>query len=151
MRPEMRAHIAANIKNHGQHLVCVHATHDSSGDFVPFVYTIGNHEHGLPELLLLGDNDDVYCQIINILGEEQRRRGKAFLAGELVDFSAKYPALIGDGGRRGREEYAVQAGVYYGVEDFQLRQVFLSDNHGFHHGHPQFDTRYLNHPILADQ
>ena len=151
MRRDVREHIAANIKNHGQQRVCVHATAGDTGDFIPFVYTIGNHERGLPELLLIGDNDAVYCQILNILGETQRQRGRAFDLGELVDFSAMYPALVGDGGRRGRQEYAVQASVYYGTENFRVQQIFLSDSNGYHYNQPEFDVRYLDCPILADK
>jgi hypothetical protein len=59
------------------------------------MYTIGNHERGLPELLFTGDTDDAWAGVLNRLGyimREQRR--DAFRHGELVSVGGKFPVKI---------------------------------------------------------
>lgn len=126
----LKEKIRANIANYGQHVVCVGISKGDPADFLPFVYTIGNHQLGLPELLLIGQSDDLFVSIVNAVGEVQREGGKAFTHGERVDFSARLPALIVEAGQRGRDEYAVQAGVYYGTDNFEVRQILLPDRNG---------------------
>lgn len=131
--------IADDISKYGQHIVSVgqyaDKTHpDYSEDFQPFAYTIGNHEKGLPELLYVGDIDDVYIQILNILGEMQRAQKKAFQHGEMIDYSAKFPARVIDAGLKGRKIYAFGVERYYNTEKFELLQVLLCDHNGKYPG-----------------
>ena len=149
MQDKMRALIAGHIQDFGQHLISVHGSVGGPQDFQPFIYTIGNHGVGLPELLLIGAISDTRSRVLNILGETQRGRGSPFLHGESVDFTAKYPALICDAGQIGRDEYAVQAGVYYRTENFEVRQVLLCDQNGCYPGDHGCLPPYSDQPILT--
>jgi uncharacterized protein DUF4262 len=95
-----------------------HRTDRDPPDFQPFLYTIGNHERGLPELLLIGTAEEPFHRLLNRLGEMQRERGKGFEHEELVDFGGKSPVRVIDVGKLGHDEYTVQAGVLYGSEDY---------------------------------
>ena len=149
MQDKTRTLIAGHIRDFGQHLISVHSLVGDPLGFQPFIYTIGNHGVGLPELLLVGVTSDTRSRILNILGEMQRWRGNPFLHGENVDFTAKYPALICDAGQTGRDEYAVQAGVYYRTENFEVRQVLPCDQDGRYPGDPGCLPPYSAQPILT--
>jgi hypothetical protein len=149
MTNEMRKKIRNNILKFGQHVVLVQASEGDPADFLPFVYTIGNHEAGLPELLLIGAADGVYGRILNIVGDIQRERGTPFQFGELVDFTAALPARIIDAGQRGRDEYAVQAGVYYRRDDIAIQQVLLPDQNGKYPGEAGCQPPYCDQPLLT--
>jgi hypothetical protein len=148
MTDEMREKIRQNILKSGQHVIRVQASPGDPPDFLPFVYTIGNHEAGLPELVLIGAADETYHRIVNIIGEAQRTRGTPFEVGELVDFTARLPARIADAGQRGRDEYAVQAMVYYGRDDIAVQQILLSDQNGTFPGEPGCLPPYCDQPLL---
>jgi hypothetical protein len=150
MRADVSAQIGGNISRSGQHVVSVWATDDSPPEFQEFVYTIGNHQAGLPELVLIGDCDDLYVRIVNIIGKMQRDRGEALQHGEVIDFGAPLSALIVDAGRRGREEYAVQAGVFYGTDIFEVRQILLPDENGRYPGDPECLPPWCEQPVLTD-
>lgn len=149
MREDIRARIAANIANHGQHVVCVGCSAGDPADFLPFAYTIGNHGAGLPELLLIGSINEIRVRILNILGQIQRDRGSAFQPGEIVEFTARLPARIVDAGRTGQAEYAIQAGVCYGTEQLDVRQVLLPDQHGRYPGDSGCLPPYSEQPVLT--
>lgn len=145
----MRAQIRAHIDSHGQHLMRVLLTAQDPADALPFVYTIGNHERGLPELLLIGSAEPVFLNIVNMLGEVQRDRGRAFRHLELVDLGGSFPVRILDAGRAGRETYAVQVGSFYGTDDYRVRQVLLCDEQGRFPDDPACDPSYRSQPILG--
>jgi hypothetical protein len=149
MRDGIHAKIAENIQRFGQHLVRVHAGAASTDDFEPFVYSIGNHAMGFPELLFVGDNDEWCCNILNILGRIQRERGSAFLGGEKVDYTAQFPALIMDAGQRGRDEYAVQVGVFFGTDEFNVCQILLPDQNGRYPGEAGCLPPYCEQVVLG--
>ncbi len=144
----IRGLIGQHIERYGQHLVCVRRSQGDVEGFVPFVYSIGNHERGLPELLLIGEDEDMIARALNALGEVQRERGTPFRHGELVDFTAKFPALIIDAGARGREEFAVQVSVYYRTEDFEVRQVIVCDPAGRFPDHPDCAEPWRSQQLL---
>jgi hypothetical protein len=149
MRDDIRKKVSADIGAFGQHLVGVGRSADDPDDFLPFVYTIGNHEAGLPELLLIGDSGDLGPRILNILGRMQRERASAFGHGELVDFSARLPARLSDARARGRDEYSVQVGVYYRTERFEVSQVLLPDADGRFPGETGCMPPYSLQPVLT--
>ena len=124
----------------------------SEGDpegFLPFAYTIGNYEAGLPELLLIGNSGATRGRILNILGDIQRKRRTPFEVGERVDFTAKLPARIIDGGQRALDDYVVQACVYYGRWDIPVRQVLLPDQNGIYPGEVGCEPPYSLQPLLT--
>jgi len=145
----VREQIRRNIDRHGQHLMRILLTEDDPQDALPFVYTIGNHERGLPELLLIGFAEPGFLDILNRLSEIQRERNIAFCHGELVDLGGTYPVRIVDAGAVGREEYAVQVSVFYGTDDYQIRQVLICDLAGRFPDDPGCDAAYRSQPVLS--
>jgi hypothetical protein len=139
----------ANHHRHGQFLMRVQLTVDDPPDAEPFVYTIGNHEHGMPELLYIGAADDGFSSLLNMLGEMQRRRGKAFADGELVETGALYPIRMQDGGLEARTDYAVQAGVFYGTDVFADMQIIIPVRNGRWPEDPACDPAYAGQKILS--
>lgn len=149
MKRDVHARIAADIRVHGQHVISVARSLGDPIGFLPFVYSIGNHGRDLPELLLIGGSDKLYVGILNILGQTQRERGTALQHGELLDFTARLPARVVDAGRKGCDEYAIQAGVFYGIDGFAVRQTLLPDQNGRFPGDLGCLPPYSNQPVLA--
>lgn len=146
----MRDMVSRNIATHGQHLVQVLLTEEDPDDALPFIYTIGNHERGLPELLVVGHADDDHMWILNFLGDLQRSRGKPFEHGELVSLGGTLPVKVMEAGPIGREGYAVQVGVYYRTQDFRVMQVLLCDPAGRYPDDPECDEDYRKpQPVLS--
>jgi hypothetical protein len=146
----MRDMISDHVARHGQHIVQVLLTVDDPDDALPFVYTIGNHERGLPELLIIGNADDDDMWTLNFLGDLQRNRGKHFQHDELVSLGGTLPVKLVDAGRVGREQYAVQVGVYYGTEDFGVMQVLICDPAGRYPDDPECEEVYRSQqPVLS--
>lgn len=118
--------IARNIARSGQHLFAIGGGNGSE----PFFYTIGNHEKGLPELLVIGKfSPDVMGAMLNHMCDQQRKLGKAFPEGSL-DIDWTYPVKMRTCGERAKQEYTIQAGRYYGTEDYAVMQVMLCDRNG---------------------
>lgn len=145
MREQIRRHIDA----HGQHLMRILLTESDPADALPFVYTIGNHEHGLPELLLIGFTEPEFMNLVNRLGEIQRERKRGFEHGELVDLGGTFPVRIVEAGTVGRDQYAVQAGVFYGTDDYRVRQILICDDAGRFPDHAECDPPYRSQPVLS--
>ena len=139
--------IRRHISESGQHVQRVSAGEEP--DEPAFMYTIGNHQHGLPELLIIGPTASQFIDLLNYLGEIQRKLGRAFGHEELVDLGAKFPVRIVDAGAEGRNDYAIQVGVFYGTEDFEIRQVLLCDQLGRWPDNPDCEEPYRNQPILG--
>ena len=148
-RAEVDDRIRADIQAYSQHVICVGITKDDPDDALPFTYTIGNHERGLPEILLIGWCDDIAVRIVNILSRMQRDRKKGFQEGELVDYGAKCLARMIDGGSKGCAEYAFGVGTYYRVKAFEIRQVLLPDHEGRYPGEPGCLSPYSLQPLLS--
>ena len=115
-----------------------------------FIYTIGNRERGLPDLLVLIPCGpfEAYAHVLNILGSMQAERGTPFSNGELVDYTAKFPALIIKASPVARDEYTVQAGQYYDTEDYEVLQVLFPDPQGIYPNDPHCDSIYQV-PVLG--
>jgi hypothetical protein len=142
--------IRAIIEAHGQMLMRVHPDATDPPGTLPFVYTIGNHQHRLPELLVVGfDGTGFEAQVLNLLGAMQRQRRAGFHDGELVSLSGPLPVRIIDAGAAGRSEFAVQVGVYYGTDEFDVRQIVLPDPNGRWPGDPQCETPFSRQPLLS--
>lgn len=145
---EIEARVRRNIAAHGQHIWSIGLTEDDPPDAYAFAYTVGNHECGLPELLITGPIADSYGAVLNLLGKLQRERGRGFEHGELVSLGGKYPVRILDAGEAGRTEHAVQVGNYYRTDAFEVRQVLICDPDGRWPDDPLCAEGYRDQPIV---
>jgi hypothetical protein len=118
-----------------------------------FSYTIGNHEKGLPELIAVypggKEMSERLAGSLNHAGEIQRERGVPFEHGELVSLGGRLPVRIVDATIRGKAEYTLGVGKYYGTEDYQVRQTVLPDRDGRYPGDPLCAEPYASLPGLS--
>jgi hypothetical protein len=140
---EFHTDTAEHIREYGRSIISVF---DGEGDEIPFAYTIGNTERGLPELLVIGTTKAYF---LNNLSQLMIDRGSPFKDGELVDLGGKYPvriSLTNDG--RAQDDYTIQAGQYYGTEEYPVLQVLLCDKEGRFPGEAECQRPYCDVPIL---
>ena len=149
IREEIREKIAAA----GQAVQLVYRHKDDPPDSQPWMYTIGNHAVGLPELLVVDgfheDDLELPVSVLNRLGKMQRDRGEAFADEELVSVGGKYPLRIVDAGEIGRAKYATLVGLYYGTRDYEVRQVVAPDTQGRWPETPGCEVPFARQPILS--
>jgi hypothetical protein len=139
---QLHERVADDIERHGQHLMGV----GGGADNLPFMYTIGNHRLGLPELLVIGSLE--IGDVLNYLGDMQRRAGKP-LAG-LVSLGGKWPVKIVDAtGARTKAEYTIQVGQHFRTEDYRVSQVVIPDRDGRFPGEPGCTEPYASVPLLG--
>lgn len=128
--PDMlRPEIERGIATHGQQLVGVAPAEDDPPGTPVYGYTIGNHAYGLPELLVLG----MPCSglgVLNILSTILRKQERAFRNGELVDLGGKLPIKVVEASPRAKSDYTIQAGQFWGTEDYRVQQVLVPDQQG---------------------
>lgn len=136
--------IQQNIAKHGRHIFCIFDNEP------PFLYTIGNHEWGLPELLIVGDSDDTFAHVLNRLSQMMRdpKRG-AFRHGELVSLGGKFPIKVVDASARAKQEFTLVVGHYYGTENYRVQQIVLCDPQGKFPGDPGCAEPYASQQVLA--
>jgi hypothetical protein len=146
----IRDDIHRKIARHGQCVQVVYLTKDDPpGVHQPFMYTLGNHERGLPELLIVGTTEKVFVDVLNRLGKIQRDRSEALTDGEIVSVGGKYPLRVVDAGEVGRTQYATFVGIYYETDIYEVRQVLLPDTQGRWPDTPGCDAPYRDQPILS--
>jgi hypothetical protein len=145
----LRAQIREKIAKSGQAVQIVYLTERDRPGARPFMYTIGNHALGLPELLIVDTDLDAFAGVLNRLGKIQRDRKLAFADEERVSIGGKFPLRIVDAGELGRTEYATFVGIYYGTQDYDVRQVLLPDTKGRWPDTPGCDLPYANQPVLS--
>ena len=111
-----------------------------------FTYTIGNQIHGLPELLVIGTHEGY---LLNVLSEKMLQRGCAFADGELVKSSnGKVTVKIINADAQAREEYTIQAGRFFGGENYAVQQVLLPDPDGRFPDEPKCRKPFSTIPVL---
>jgi hypothetical protein len=130
---ELGAKIRDNIDRYGQHVMSVGSGHAEAADFI---YTVGNHESEMPELLITGKIAHAFAPVLNQLGKLQRDRGFGFRDGEVVSLGGKYPVYMIDAGEAGRTQCALFVGSFYGTKEFELLQVLFPDPEGRWPGDP---------------
>jgi hypothetical protein len=101
-----------------------------SDDEPPFIYTIGNHDLGLAELLLIGFDPYDMVWVLNVAAKVQRDRGRMFEHLETVDGIATMPLRFYDPDPKVRDLFTIQAGNYHGHQDYAVRQLLLPDKQG---------------------
>jgi hypothetical protein len=134
-----------NIKSAGRMVLCVCPT---EGEMLPlaFSYTIGNQAKGLPELLVIGSPRGTY---LNEMSERMIKQGKAFDHGEVINTNGKYRIKIINATYEAHENYTIQAGVYFGTQDYKVQQIILSDEEGRLPGEVGCAPDYAAIPILV--
>lgn len=133
----LRTAVQANIDRAGQHLFAIFGDGDAPG----FIYTIGNANHALPELLLIGDfSPQSVAPILDVVGRRMRETGQFPL--EELDVGATYPVRTRLAGERAKSEYTLQVGEYLGHEEYAVVQLLLADPAGRYPGEQGCDPRY---------
>ena len=145
----IRSQIREKIAKAGQAVQIVYLTELDRPGSRPFMYTIGNHAHGLPELLIVDTDREAFAGVLNRLGKIQRDRKIAFADEERVSIGGKFPLRIVDAGEIGRTQYASFVGLYYGTRDYEVRQVLLPDTHGRWPDTAGCDLPYARQPVLS--
>jgi hypothetical protein len=115
----------------------------------PFIYTIGNAERGLPELLIIGAADNSIGDVLNVIGEKMRERGRPFDNGELINIGGKFPLKAINTTPKAKEDYTIQAGQYLGHEDYAVQQLLIPDKHGRFPGDPKCEEPFASCPLLS--
>jgi len=146
---QLREQIRQKIAAAGQAVQLVYLTEQDPPGPQPFMYTIGNHHFGLPELLIVDTDLAAFADVLNRLGKIQRDRGSALADEERVDIGGRFPLRIVDAGEIGRTGYATFVGIYYGTRDYEVRQVLLPDTNGRWPDTPGCDLPYARQPVLS--
>lgn len=145
IREQLRQKIAAA----GQAVQIVHLTEGDPPGTQPFMYTIGNHQVGLPELLIVDTDLAAFAEVLNRLGKIQRDRKAAFADEERVSIGGKFPLRIVDAGDIGRSKFATFVGMFYDTRDYEVRQVLLPDPQGRWPDVPGCALPYARQPVLS--
>jgi hypothetical protein len=115
-------------------------------DGYSFAYTIGNHLKGLPELLVIGTTNGAF---LNDLSQMMIDTGRPFLNGQLVRIGdARLPVKIIRANSTAQADYTIQAGQYFGHEDYDVMQVLIPDPAGKFPGENGCQEPYSLFPIL---
>lgn len=131
----MKDLISKHIANDGQHVFFI-------GGYPAFSYTIGNHEQGLPELLVIGSFPPaVVGGMLNQMGAMMREQGKAFDEG-LLDIEWSMPVKVRKATDAAKSEYTIQVGQYYGSQDYSVLQVMVPDRDGRYPGDEGVDDMF---------
>ncbi|MGD0189705.1 MAG: DUF4262 domain-containing protein [Rhizomicrobium sp.] len=142
------AAVRSNITRHGQHVMSV--TEGSGPCDGDFVYTVGNHGAGMPELLITGKISRSFAPVLNHLGKLQRDRGFGFRDGEIVSLGGKHPVHMVDAGEAGRTQRALFVASFYGTCDFALLQVICPDSEGRWPDDPACAEGFSSQRIMKD-
>jgi hypothetical protein len=90
------------------------------------MHTIGNHQLGLPELLMLGDNR--IAPILNAVCEVMRKNNRPFRQDELIDLGAVFPLRILND--EATKCFTQRVGNYYGTNDYDVQLILMPDIFG---------------------
>jgi hypothetical protein len=139
----IRQRTEGDIAEYGRTVICVAGEADS----LPFAYTIGNWTQGLPELLVIGTARGGF---LNDLSRKLIERGRAFQDGQLVGLGGKKPVKIINANQDAQESYTIQAGNYFGTDDYPVQQVLIPDRNGRFPIDPECLPPYSNFPVLRN-
>ncbi|RIA46424.1 uncharacterized protein DUF4262 [Hephaestia caeni] len=106
-----------------------------------FAHTIGNANHGLPELLAIGAfMPGRILQILAQIGHGMRKAGMA--PDSEIDLGRTYPIRTRLAGPVARSRYTTDAGAYLGHDKYTVIQLLFADPSGRYPGEPGCDPRY---------
>jgi hypothetical protein len=145
MNKKFHARTATDIRRHGRTIVAVFSRHDDPLPF-GFAYTIGNAARGLPELLVIGTTD---AGFLNLLSQKMIDAGAAFDNGQIVLIpGARAPVKVIAASAVARDEYAIQAGQYFGTESYPIMLVLIPDRAGKFPGEAGCAAPFSTIPVL---
>jgi hypothetical protein len=109
------------------------------GNEPSYGYTIGNHERGLPELLVVSVDADIAYSLemdesLEAVCLRMREQNRAFKNGELVDVGRGYLLKVINAGDDVKSTYTSEVGDYYETDDYAVQQVLLPDEQGRYAG-----------------
>jgi hypothetical protein len=134
--------IQDKISQYGQQLIGIF---DSNP---PFIYTIGNHEHGLPELLNVGLDPQVVGSALNALGRKMREDAKP-LSGD-VNIGGQFSVRIIEAtNKMVKDKYTIQVGHYYRTHNYRVLQIIIPDPNGYWPTDPRCARPYTEQPLLG--
>ncbi len=138
--------IADDIAHTGRSVICVASDLKSSP---AFVYTVGNHLHGLPELLMIGWSHTKAGAVLNAISDMAAEVGRAFNSGEEIDVGGDAPLKVIDTSWVAKEFYTIQAGEYLETQNYRVQQLIVPDHAGRFPGDPQCARPYRDQLILG--
>lgn len=138
------------IKEFGQAIVGV-----GDDNVTEFFYTIGRHERGLPELLLIGNYDfGQGCMVLNVVNDLDKDGHPKILT--IPD--SRLPT--GEEGKvkcvrlkaSAKEEYTIQVQRYYQIDpsEYTVLQVLVGDLNNRFPGDPKCEMPWASVPVLAE-
>ena len=139
--PSSHDRTAEFIDRFGWKLCGVHG----DDDHFPFIYTVGNYQCGLPELLAI---NCVNGHLVNSLCEIMRKRKGPFRDGELIKTRYHEYPLKALNTNDDARKYAWQVDAYYGTDDYAVQQIVIPDSVGRFPGDPRCDVPHCLVPIL---
>ena len=139
---EFSDRISKCIRQYGWQLQGVMGDEDN----FPFIYSIGNQEVGLPELLMIGNRDG---STLNALCKIMRENNRPFENGELIDLGGKFPLKSLNAGNEAKKEYTLFVGAYYETDDYTVQQIVMPDRSGRYPDDPQCEYPYCLVPVLT--
>lgn len=132
--------VRQNIEQYGQH---VQGVGGGGGIRVspPFAYTIGNSARGLPELLFIGPFDfRLGTMILNAVAKHMWEKGR--IEPGMLDLEWTFPFKLREAGGDVRDTFTIQAGQFYGHENYTVMQVMICDKAGRYPGDPGCDPAF---------
>lgn len=118
---------------------------------IPFAYTIGNYERGLPELLVIGVAIEPVHQLLNELGRKMRDSGQPIVDGQLLDTGGRVKIKAIRANRMAHEHYTLMVGRVYETDDYEVMQILIPDLDGNFPGDENCDPAFAAQPVLRIQ
>ena len=141
LRDRFYRDIGNNIDRYGWHLMAIFGDDDGP----QFIYTIGNHDYGLPELISIGCPPSLF----NSVCKRMHQQGRPFTSGELINMGGKYSLMALDAGEEAKASYTVQVGEWYQTDDYSVQQIIIPDTLGRYPGDPNCEAPYCRPQFLG--
>jgi hypothetical protein len=136
-------HIHGNVMKFGRQMISVSPEKGTPG----FIYTIGNHLKGLPELLLIGPCDAAASNLLTSVAMGLEDQNTPFLHGSFLKVDGfKHKMQIWNCGLKAKLLYTVQATQYYLSREldtnYKVQQVVVADPKGRWPDDPKCSKKY---------
>lgn len=129
---EFHRTIRANIATHGRHLIGVFPTKDSL-DSDEFTYTIGNKFANIPDLIVDSIHPSI-ATLCNMVSDILILQKPPIVNGMIVSIGGQFGLKLAEVGEFCRDRIMVQAGQFYGNDNYKAMQIILPDKSGRYPG-----------------